>query len=312
MKLLNKLVLEISGWFDEVRADKRAGKITSEQAEERLELVLSATLDLLALRGKLANYSKELEVALVPTLKRVESDPEMTMEFYKAYKKLRTKMSAIEILWNGSAEIVFFPLPPEADFLTANSKERFINNVDFTDTESRLKGLLAAGDDLIFEMNFMYAVRSNTFVRYMKDHLLRFKQFIFVVAMLLNFNFCISVVNKGTGRNAVDNAISFDLTYVLGVILMCGQLVMFVYLFFVVTPVEANRILSQAKVDIKNERPPRNPEALMGLVFVSIFYFLVAAVHVTVFGFEVSYHLITFSVAVSQLPTVSFKRPNLS
>jgi hypothetical protein len=71
----------------------------------------------------------------------------------------------VEIAWRDKVERTCFPLPFEIKYLSGDTKRAFLDKVDLSTAEKRMKALLKASDNFIEEMVTIYkqAEMSRTF-----------------------------------------------------------------------------------------------------------------------------------------------------
>jgi len=62
-------------------------------------------------------------------------------------------VAVVEVMWQGRVEAVSFPLPVERDFLSDETRHRFLQNVNLSTAEKRVKGLIKAKDAFVTEMD---------------------------------------------------------------------------------------------------------------------------------------------------------------
>lgn len=62
-------------------------------------------------------------------------------------------VAVVEVMWKGRVEAVSFPLPAARDFLSNETKRRFLQEVNMSTAEKRVKGLIQAKDAFVTEMD---------------------------------------------------------------------------------------------------------------------------------------------------------------
>jgi len=95
----------------------------------------------------------------------------------------------VEIAWRDKVERTCFPLPFEIKYLSAETKRAFLEKVDLSTAEKRMKALLKASETLIEEMVTIYeqAEMSRTF-RVLHKRLYSVRAGIYIVVVLINLN----------------------------------------------------------------------------------------------------------------------------
>jgi len=57
-------------------------------------------------------------------------------------KLLASKVASVEVMWNGHIEYVSFPLPIAVKYLSQETRQAFLDEVDLSTNETRMKELL--------------------------------------------------------------------------------------------------------------------------------------------------------------------------
>lgn len=57
-------------------------------------------------------------------------------------KLLLSKVASVEVMWNGHIEYVSFPLPTAVKYLSQETRQTFLDEVDLSTNETRMKELL--------------------------------------------------------------------------------------------------------------------------------------------------------------------------
>jgi hypothetical protein len=100
-----------------------------------------------------------------------------------------SEIRTVEVFWKNRCELVVFPLPEMHDSLPLSTKNRFLNDVDLSTPDIRMKALINEADDLIDEMKHLFSLeKSSKFYRLMKRSLNNIAQFLYAVCVLLNIS----------------------------------------------------------------------------------------------------------------------------
>jgi len=115
-----------------------------------------------------------------------------------AERMLRQKVASVEVMWNGRVEFVSFPLPKATPFLSAATKTKFLDNVDLSTHEKRMKELMRAEPSLTAEMQQVYVLAKKSWsYNFMHEHFLTIKLLQYALVLLVNLN----VIMTGYGDN---------------------------------------------------------------------------------------------------------------
>ena len=109
------------------------------------------------------------------------------------------KVDAVEVVWHGECLKVHFTLPQEWASLSERKKEDFLDHVECTTSESRMKGLVDSSDDFLEHMMHMHKLKnqSNIFAL-LSTFYFTFKIVIFSLTLVLNFNMMLSTFQSLT------------------------------------------------------------------------------------------------------------------
>jgi hypothetical protein len=145
----------------------------------------TASLDL-DLKGRLSNMSaatKQLKGAKKPSL-----------------------VGLVEIAWRGKVERTCFPLPFEIEYLAAASKTAFLDEVDLSTSEKRMKALMKKTDYFVREMELIYKMAEQSKVyRFMHNYLPMVKLANYGLVFALNLNLLLSPASLQTPFTALSD-----------------------------------------------------------------------------------------------------------
>jgi hypothetical protein len=104
-------------------------------------------------------------------------------------KMMKSTVASVEVLWNERIEFVSFPLPLETEYLSQSSKELFLEKVDLSTHEKRMKELIKAEPNLTAEMQQVYSLaQQSNIYKFMHQNFQAIKMVQYALVLLLNLN----------------------------------------------------------------------------------------------------------------------------
>jgi hypothetical protein len=76
-------------------------------------------------------------------------------------KLLASKVASVEVMWHGRIEYVSFPLPVYVKYLSLETRQNFLNEVDLSTNETRMKELLKSASIFSAEMQSVRQTRAH-------------------------------------------------------------------------------------------------------------------------------------------------------
>lgn len=149
--------------------------------------------------------------------------------------KKQTLVGLVEIAWRGKVERTCFPLPFEIKYLAPETKKDFLDEVDLSTSEKRMKALVKKTDRFVREMELIYheAEQSKVY-RVVHKHLPMVKLANYGLVFALNLNLLLSPASlrtpvlalfediDGTNPLSSNERLSLFFTTVLGALVTIG------------------------------------------------------------------------------------------
>mmetsp|Transcript_33644 Transcript_33644/g.42362 ORF Transcript_33644/g.42362 Transcript_33644/m.42362 type:complete len:686 (-) Transcript_33644:267-2324(-) len=222
-RLLDSAMVGLAKSLDELEAEEKSVKSDGNSEFEDIDKlnefirqnVDEASISLFAVRQRLVKFPEFGEEERSSRMKAVK-------------EKLESRLASVEIQWQDRIERVLFPLPPEAQSLTAATKEAFEETVDLDTQDMRLKQFMAARKGMLDEMRVLYNLRNAKVYTRIKDNYRHLIQFNFFTAVVLNLLVLLSL-EGGTIYNTRTTAAT-TLLVTLAIISLCGYTLIIVFL----------------------------------------------------------------------------------
>jgi len=135
-------------------------------------------------------------------LKVIPAFDEKLNEVKREHKELAgdlldTQVADVEVLWNDRIELVSFPIPRDAPFLTDRTKEAFLRQADLSTNEKRMKQLIADAPGFMAEMQQIHELSKRSAVyTLINQNLGVVKWFQFFLVILLNLNMMMATFGR--------------------------------------------------------------------------------------------------------------------
>jgi len=230
-------------------------------------------------------FSLRKHLCTTPTHKIALQEPHEdhpNKDLYHAFKELDKRLGSVEICWQNRIETMFFPMPEQANSLTLTTKDDFLNSVDLTTQESRLKGLFVAAPQMLDEMKILYQLQSSNIYMFVKTNYMKIKIFNFFMALNLNF-----VTLLGVNGKSIADARTLGVEIV---IIVLAAIIAFGYLSIVVYYIAGQSQL----VWMDLQRKVRETDALEDVQYTNFRPLLSWAMNVVAFLFVCVMHSVGF------------------
>jgi hypothetical protein len=175
--------------------DLRGKEGVVDEAEELIEITNGEIRDIYTLCGELESASKhkgspkafEQLDDILKALGGGEEEEEDGQEGGKGtWAEVEDGVRCVEVYWNDRTVKAFFTLPKCWQSFSESSKETFIGNADLGNSETRMKSLMEARQELYEEMQFQEKLSSYKAYRMLSANFFFFKKLTYGVVLLLN------------------------------------------------------------------------------------------------------------------------------
>jgi len=241
-----------------------------------------------AVEGLVALQNIQTELRLIPSFRDSAKDLDLgESSDVKAQatdkRVMRSRVGSVEVFWNGHIEYVSFPLPQETEFLSSTSKQRFMEIVDLSTAEKRVKELIKEAPHFIAEMKQVFSLaRSSKLYEFMHHNLTSIKMLQYALVILLNLNVIMASYGQDLSeRHGYDSAAeasvgtedirsryrnSLYLTWALGIPNFVGYFFIMGFLGITEVPIIIRQIddrIEHYKMEVLDDpdTPTRNPDA---------------------------------------------------
>jgi hypothetical protein len=173
------------GWLP---MGKMAGEMLmgkGERGKKKFEKIGPSTINkLFEVLDSEARALLDVKQELAFAIMMAGEDVDMTL-----FKQLEQRgMVSVEINWLGKTVKAFFNKPVEFKSLSDLSKRDFMNSVDLTSSEGRMKALIEGVDELRDGMRFRHWLSKFMLYKAMREAYHPIKRLVFFLVVLLNFN----------------------------------------------------------------------------------------------------------------------------
>ena len=247
-ELFRSTVISIYGSLPKLdRIVENGEPLNKAQAEER-RCLLSSANDLFSLFFQLTARSRDLHRRIYP------SREDRGRIYGMAFKYVSHRIRRVEIWWAGFVDLLYFPLPPQAQALTDTSKHRLLRDIDLSSPDAKKRSFLMMAADLVEEMLFLHRLERFGIYRSVKKHFLALRYVTYSLAVMLNITLGTSVVGPGNAgppyvSDKNDKVISWysteceQLANALAYLVMVGYAVLAFYQFVTRTYLVYARVL---------------------------------------------------------------------
>jgi len=149
--------------------DKDRTKNYVDQSEIKVfdvESLVQCAACLFYLRDKISQLVEFRSICAPPK----ESDRSQ-VELYVAYKELKKRLGYIEVNWMNRIEILYYPMPTEAESLPLTTMLEFEGTVNLESQDARVKGIMDASVGFMDEMKVLDGLKSYWMYRVIKANL---------------------------------------------------------------------------------------------------------------------------------------------
>jgi hypothetical protein len=214
-----------------------------------------------AMRALVSLSSVYVELSLVPSF--ASELVELTDKRRSAHGRdaMDDNVGQVEVRWNGRVESVSFPLPPESPYLSAFTKQFFMQVCDLSTSEKRMKTLFEHNPTFYAEMERIHelAMAFRVF-KLVARNIVAFKSGLYACVVLLNLNLLMVTFGRDSdyGYNELyktafdpgDKAASVYLTVFLVLFLIWGYCVVIVYHGLTEVPILIKQVDDKLKQDL--------------------------------------------------------------
>jgi hypothetical protein len=198
--VLNKFASDATEFINDLSSNKDSDLFYQYDDNEKRDLIDEALQGLVALANiktemsLVPSFAAAERLALKQSMKKGQKRPQIDAEV----KMMRSSVASVEVSWNDRIEFVSFPLPQETEYLSQLSKESFLETVDLSTHEKRMKELIRAEPNLTAEMQQVYHLaQKSSLYKFMHLHFQEIKMVQYALVLLLNLN----VVMASYGAN---------------------------------------------------------------------------------------------------------------
>ena len=188
--------------------DELAGDVAKRQA---LDDAVAVLVDIQSVSNELATTAEFVANDSFETSALQRESAKMKaarLQHSKDMEFVKDKIGTVEIFWNGRTESVSFPLPLTHRCLQSSSRAAFLNSVDLSTTEKRMKELVMKSDDFFGEMQHLYELEEKSLhinlfgsdfnaYKVLKANLPQFKRYVYFLNVFLNMT---TLVDKETWK----------------------------------------------------------------------------------------------------------------
>lgn len=273
------------------------------QHEQDIPSKLAGTLEIPMLRAVIDAFQKHTAVDAMVDLSCLIQNLQRIPAFLKSSKESKLDISldgqigTIDVFWMGRCELVTFPLPPGSNSLQQTSKAAFLEAVDYSTRDARVRALVECSDDLIAEMNHLHKLHNVNLFRRAVPFLGVLQLVLFALVMLLNLDMITSsnMVLRDYESETLDLAIDSTMS----VVLILGYAVLLFFSCFTEVPIYYHKLrnsMDNAKLRISMDDATESGRNSSFTSFFSAgaFFACVVVLDYTKFGPQ-SWHGILFS-----------------
>jgi len=282
------------------------GRLLSTIEEQKVTTLQAALIAVVTIRMELRQEQKveKLEKASEATMDGDEAVSEIAEEEEKngvlkedsslhlQRKNSQPLVGIVEVEWKGQIEKCVFPLPIELEYLTAATKNIFLDEVDLSTIEKRMSALIGSSDAFIAEMRVIHdKAEQSPLFRALHHHMPTFKNIVYGFVMLLNLNLLfsakklgfspiISATNYLAGDLDLDilEVASLGLTLVLVILVLAGYAVVIGHLGSTDVPMVI-RELQVEWAEVEQGDATRNPRPWKTFAGMSSLAFVLLGIH---------------------------------
>ena len=207
---------------------------------------------------------------------------------------LEDSIRCVEVYWNERSIKTFFTLPTVWKSLSASSKVAFLDDLDIENSETRMKGLLDAREELYEEMKYQSKLSSYPAYMYLSEYFFPIKRATYAMVLLLNANVLLSTIDNLENTSILEDmwqpqgfTAHESVNVTLGLVVVCCYAVILGYLIVSYAPLAYLRSMRERHE--YREEHPSEPLFDMGVLgfWVSgvVFYIAASYVHgISIYG----------------------------
>jgi len=174
---------------------------------------------------------------------------------------LEDSIRCVEVYWNERSIKTFFTLPTVWKSLSASSKAAFLDDLDIENSETRMKGLLDAREELYEEMKYQSKLSSYPAYMYFSEYFFPIKRITYAMVLLLNANVLLSTISSLENTSILEDmwqpqgfTAHESVNVTLGLVVVCCYAVILGYLIVSYAPLAYMRSMRE-RHDYREEHP---------------------------------------------------------
>ena len=200
----------------------------------------------------------------------------------------------VEVRWRDRTEPVCFVLPREHLSLPQSTKVQFLDRVDLSTTEKRMKELVEVSGDMAFEMSWLYKINNNSWsYRNTKRHLKMFRIVLYMMVVLLNINMLLDHEGKEFGstlKGLLHGKVGDTIAFIICLVIIAGYAVVTVFDSITAIPVLNNKMGRDVQTQMLQGVTRRKLGVFKYSVMSMSFYWLFVCLHAVYFPYRQWYY----------------------